>query len=353
MSLAVSAVAVEPPPRPNLKSPVVAVIGATGAVGVEMVQCLERRRFPLAALRLFASARSAGKYVSYAGQPILVEELRDDALHGIDIALFAAGGSISRQFARSLVERGTVVVDNSSAFRMDEDVPLVVPEINAAAMREHRGIIANPNCAAILTVTPLWPIHQVNPLRRLVISTYQAASGAGAAAMEELREATRAYLAGEDYAPKVLPHPYAFNVFSHNTQIDPATGYNDEETKVMQEARKIFADPALRISATCVRVPVLRAHCISATFECERPISAAEVRELVRNAPGVQLVDDIDNNYFPMPKDASGKDEVLVGRIRQDLSDSSGRSVSLFIAGDQLLKGAALNTVQIAEQLLQ
>jgi aspartate-semialdehyde dehydrogenase len=339
--------------QPNLKTPVVAVIGATGAVGVEMVQCLEKRRFPLSALRLFASARSAGQRMPYAGQSILVEELREDALNGIDIALFSAGGSISKRFAPLMAAAGTIVVDNSSAFRMEPEVPLVVPEINSGSIGEHQGIIANPNCAAILTITPLWPIHQVNALQRLVISTYQAASGAGAAAMEELRESTRAHLAGERYEPKVLPHPYAFNVFSHNTRIDPATGYNDEETKVMQETRKIMGAPNLRISATCVRVPVLRAHCISVNFECERPISAAEVREILSAAPGVKLVDDVQNNYFPMPKDASGQDDLLVGRIRQDLSDPQGKSISLFIAGDQLLKGAALNAVQIAERLLQ
>lgn len=341
------------PRRPNLTSPVVAVVGATGAVGVEMVQCLEKRRLPLSALRLFASARSAGQRVAYAGNSIVVEELREDTLDGIDIALFSAGGSISRRFAPLMAAAGTIVVDNSSAFRMEPDVPLVVPEINSQAIGAHRGIIANPNCAAILTITPLWPIHRINPLQRLIVSTYQAASGAGAAAMEELRQATRAYLAGEEYEPKVLPHPYAFNVFSHNTRIDPETGYNDEETKVIQETRKIFGEPSLRISATCVRVPVLRAHCISATFECERPITPAEVREIVRTAPGVKLVDDVQNNYFPMPKDASGQDELLVGRIRQDLSDPHGRSISLFVAGDQLLKGAALNAVQIAELLLQ
>jgi aspartate-semialdehyde dehydrogenase len=339
--------------QPNLKTPVVAVIGATGAVGVEMVQCLEKRRFPLSSLRLFASARSAGQRMSYAGQSILIEELREDALNGIDIALFSAGGSISKRFAPLMAAAGTIVVDNSSAFRMEPQVPLVVPEINSSAISEHQGIIANPNCAAILTITPLWPIHQVNPMQRLVISTYQAASGAGAAAMEELRESTRAHLAGERYEPKVLPHPYAFNVFSHNTRIDPETGYNDEETKVMQETRKIMGAPNLRISATCVRVPVLRAHCISVNFECERPISAAEVREILSAAPGVKLVDDVQNNYFPMPKDASGQDDLLVGRIRQDVSDPLGKSISLFIAGDQLLKGAALNAVQIAERLLQ
>jgi aspartate-semialdehyde dehydrogenase len=354
VSSAISASRASPSRRePNLKTPVVAVVGATGAVGVEMVKCLEKRQFPLASLRLFASARSAGQHMNYAGRSLVVEELREDHLEGIDIALFSAGGSISRRFAPALAAAGTIVVDNSSAFRMDPQVPLVVPEINANTVRTHRGIIANPNCAAILTITPLWPIHRVNPIKRLIISTYQAASGAGAAAMDELQQATRAYLAGEPFQQKVLPHPYAFNVFSHNTRVDPQTGYNEEEQKVIEETRKIFNEPALRVSATCVRVPVLRAHCISATFECERPISANEVREILSTAPGVKLVDDVQNNYFPMPKDASGQDELLVGRIRNDISDPCGRSISLFIAGDQLLKGAALNAVQVAEQLLE
>jgi aspartate-semialdehyde dehydrogenase len=341
-----------PSRRPNLTNPVVAVVGATGAVGIELIRCLEQRRFPLARLRLFASARSAGKPLKYRGQDVQVEELREDALDGIDIALFSAGSSISKRFASLFVARGAIVVDNSSAFRMRADVPLVVPEINSAAIGSHQGIIANPNCAAIISITPLWPIHRENRVRRLIISTYQAASGAGAAAMQELEDATRAYLSGQAHQPVVLPHPYAFNVFSHNTRIDPATGYNEEETKVMQETRKIFGDPDLRISATCVRVPVLRAHCVSMNFECERPIGAAEVRERVASAPGVRLVDDIERNYFPMPKDASGQDAILVGRIRQDSSDPTGRSISMFVAGDQLLKGAALNAVQIAELLL-
>jgi aspartate-semialdehyde dehydrogenase len=339
--------------QPDLKSPVVAIVGSTGAVGVEMIDCLQRRKFPLRSLRLFASARSAGQRVPYGNETLIVEELREDALEGIDIALFSAGSSVSKRFGPLLAQKGTIVVDNSSAFRMDADVPLVVPEINAQAIDTHRGIIANPNCVAILSITPLWPIHQLNPLRRLVISTYQAVSGAGAAAMSELREGTRAYLAGEDFQPKVLPHPSAFNVFNHNTRVDPVSGYNEEEIKVMQETRKIFGDPTLRITATCVRVPVLRAHCMSINFECERRISPQEVTDILATAPGVKLVDDRHGNYFPMPKDASGRDEMLVGRIRQDVSDPSNRSISLFIAGDQLLKGAALNAVQIAERLRQ
>jgi aspartate-semialdehyde dehydrogenase len=280
-----------------------------------------------------------------------VRELTEDSFRGVNVALFSAGASTSKRFVPLAVRAGATVVDNSSAFRMQADVPLVVPEINAQALQGHQGIIANPNCSAIIAITPLWPIHQANRIERLIISTYQAASGGGAAAMEELRESTRAYLEGREYANKVLPHPYAFNLFSHNTRIDPVSGYNDEETKVREETRKIFGEPQLRVSATCIRVPVLRAHSASITFECERPISPSAVRALLREAPGVKLVDDPERNYFPMPRDASGQDAILVGRIRQDLSDPSGRSIALFVSGDQLLKGAALNAVQIAELL--
>ena len=243
------------------------------------------------------------------------------------------------------------MIDNSSAFRMDPETPLVVPEINAAAIAGHRGIIANPNCAAIISILPLWPLHQVNRIRRLTLATYQAASGAGAAAMAELLDATRAYLDGRAHTPTVLPHPYAFNLFSHNTDIDEDTGYNGEETKVIRETRKIFADPDIRISATCVRVPVLRAHAVAVNAEFDRPITPAEVRTILATAPGVRLVDDAQRNHFPMPLEASGKDDILVGRIRQDISDPSFRSIAMFVAGDQLLKGAALNAVQIAERL--
>jgi aspartate-semialdehyde dehydrogenase len=334
------------PSRPTF---VVAVVGATGAVGVEMARCLEQRNFPVSELRLLASARSAGKTQQFRGQLVTIQELTESSFAGVDIALFSAGGGISKRFAPLAARAGAIVIDNSSAFRMNDDVPLVIPEINSAQIARHKGIIANPNCAAIISILPLWPIHQKNPLQRLQLATYQAASGAGAAAMEELREATRAHLEGREYRHTVLPHPYAFNVFSHNTRVDPGTGYNEEETKVMQEARKIFGEPQLRVSATCVRVPVLRAHCVALTFECRDPITPQRVRAMLAGAPGVRIVDDVANNYFPMPKDASGQDDVLVGRIRQDVSDPSGRSIALFCAGDQLLKGAALNAVQIAE----
>ncbi|HEV2199782.1 MAG TPA: aspartate-semialdehyde dehydrogenase [Bryobacteraceae bacterium] len=331
----------------------VAIAGATGAVGVEFLRCLEERNFPISELRLLASARSRGKTMPFRGRAIAVEELTENSFNDIDVAFFSAGGSISKKFGPLAAQAGAVVVDNSSAFRMDPAVPLVIPEINPDALARHHGIIANPNCSTIIGILPLWPIHKRNRIRRLIASTYQAASGGGAAAMEELRESTRAHLENREYPNTVLPHPYAFNLFSHNSKVDPETGYNEEETKMIRETRKIFADPDIRISATCVRVPVLRAHSESLTFECERPITPAEVREILSTAPGVKLVDDPEKNYFPMPKDASGQDDVLVGRIRRDLSDPSGHSISMFVSGDQLLKGAALNAVQIAEAMVQ
>jgi len=333
--------------------PVVAIAGVTGAVGAEFIATMDRRGFRVGKLKALASARSAGNTLDFRGQRIVIEELTEQSFAGVDIALFSAGGGISRRFAPVAVKAGAVVVDNSSAFRMNPDVPLVIPEINAGRIRDHKGIIANPNCAAITALVPLWPIHKANRIRRLILSTYQAASGGGAAAMEELAESTRASLNGETHEPKVLPHPYAFNLFSHNTPIDPATGYNEEETKVIQETRKIFEDERIAVGVTCVRVPVLRAHCEAITFECERPITEAEVREILSGAPGVKIVDDRVRNYFPMPIDASGQDDVLVGRIRRDLSDPSGHSISMFVAADQLLKGAALNAIQIAELLPQ
>ena len=333
------------------RNPVVAIAGVTGAVGAEFIATLNKRGFPVGKLRPLASKRSAGKTVDFRGESIEIEELREDSFDGVDIALFSAGSGVSRKFSPIAVKAGAVVIDNSSAFRMDPNVPLVVPEINGRRIREHKGIIAVPNCSAITALMPLWPIHRQNRIKRMIISTYQAASGAGAAAMAELVDSTRAALAGESFTPRVLPHPYAFNVFNHDTRIDPETGYNEEETKVINETRKIFEDDAIAIGITCVRVPVLRAHSQAITFECEKPISESEVRRILANAPGVKLVDDRVRNYFPMPIEASGQDDVLVGRIRHDLSDRSGHSISLFVSADQLLKGAALNAVQIAELL--
>jgi aspartate-semialdehyde dehydrogenase len=330
---------------------VVAIAGVTGAVGAEFIATMNRRGFRIGKLKALASARSAGKTVDFRGQQVVVEELTERSFEGVDIALFSAGSGASRKFAPAAVKAGAVVIDNSSAFRMDPNVPLVIPEINGRRIREHKGIIAVPNCSAITALMGLWPVHRQNRIKRVIISTYQAASGAGAAAMDELVQSTRANLNGQVYAQKVLPHPYAFNLFSHNTAIDPETGYNEEETKVINETRKIFEDEHIAIGITCVRVPVLRAHSEAITFECERPITEDEVRRILSTAPGVKVVDDRARNYFPMPVDASGQDDVLVGRIRKDFSDPSGRSIAMFVAADQLLKGAALNAVQIAELL--
>ena len=336
----------------SLNHPSIAVVGATGAVGAELLLCLERRNFPLSDLRLYASSRSAGRTLPFLGETLPVEELTEAALDGAAIALFSAGSATSRRFAPLAVARGAVVVDNSSAFRMDTDVPLVVPEVNADTIATHRGIIANPNCVAIVAVVPLWPLHQRNPIRRVIAATYQAASGAGAAAMAELRDSTDAFLDGRDYQNRVLAHPYAFNLFSHDTAVDPVSGYNQEEIKVVQEMRKIMRADDLRIGVTCIRVPVLRAHSIALTVEFADPITPDEVRDTLAAAPGIRVVDDRAGNHFPMPREASGRDEILAGRIRQDISDPSGRSIALFVAGDQLLKGAALNAVQIAERLV-
>lgn len=334
-------------------NPVVAIVGATGAVGVELLHCLEARGFPLSRLKLLASPRSAGKTLPFRGQDLVVEALDEASFEGVDIALFSAGSGISKRYAAAAVKAGAVVVDNSSAFRMDPDVPLVVPEVNAAALAGHRGVIANPNCVAAIATVALAPLHRAHPIRRLTAATYQAASGAGAAAMEELRESTAAYLRGESFEPKVLPHPYAFNLFSHNADMDVETGYNGEETKVVAETRRILDAQALPIGITCIRVPVLRAHAMALTVEFDEVVSPEEARALLAKAPGLRLVDDREKNHFPMPSEASGADDVLVGRIRTDIGDPSGRSLALFVAGDQLLKGAALNAVQIAELLLK
>jgi aspartate-semialdehyde dehydrogenase len=333
--------------------PITAIIGATGAVGRELLQILEQRRFPLAELRLFASPRSAGTTLPFAGRELPVSELNKTVFDGVDLALFSAGGRTAREWAPAAVRAGAIVIDNSSAFRMDPAVPLIVPEINADKIASHSGIIANPNCVAVVALMALWPIHRRNRIRRLILATYQSASGAGAAAMQELHEATRAFLDGRSFTPEVLPHPYAFNLFSHDTTIDPATGYNQEEVKVINETRKILDDPEIRVGVTCVRVPVLRAHSIAVTLECERPIDPEAARAWLSDAAGVRVVDDPIRNYFPMPCDAGGGDDILVGRIRRDLGDPSGRSLALFAAGDQLRKGAALNAVQIAERLLR
>lgn len=328
----------------------VAVIGATGAVGAEMLRCLEASTINTGTLKAFASERSAGKRFKFRGRDVEMQVLTDDAFRGVDIALFASETDISKQYVPIAAAAGAYAIDNSSAFRMDASVPLVVPEVNGDLIRPSQKIYANPNCVAAIMVMALWPLHQAGKLKRVIASTYQSASGAGRPAMDELEEATRAYLKGEAYQPRVLPHPYAFNLFSHNTAIGE-DGYNGEEQKVVKELRKIMGLPELRVGVTCVRVPVLRAHSMAITAEFADRVSVDAARALLAKAPGVKVVDDRARNHFPMPVESSGQNDVLVGRIREDISDPSGHSLALFISGDQLLKGAALNAVQIAERL--
>jgi len=327
----------------------VAILGATGAVGTELMELLDRRDFPLNDLKLLASERSAGRTLPFKGKKLTVEAVSKAAFKDIDLVLASAGGSTSKAWARTAVEAGAVVIDNSSAFRMDPSVPLVVPEINPDAIATHNGIIANPNCTTILMGMAVWPLHQERPVRRIVVSTYQSASGAGARAMEELRVQAGAILEGKEAIPDILPHPLAFNLFPHNSPIDEA-GYCQEEMKMVNETRKIFGDPDLKITATCVRVPVLRAHSEAVNLEFDEPFPVDRARELLKSAPGVKVVEDWQKNYFPMPIDATGKDDVLVGRIRRDLSNPQG--LELWLSGDQIRKGAALNAVQIAELLV-
>jgi aspartate-semialdehyde dehydrogenase len=326
----------------------VAVMGATGAVGEEMLKILEERNFPVDRLVLLASARSAGKTMKFRGRDIPVEELKEDSFKGIDIVLASAGGSISKKFAPLAVKAGAVVIDNTSAFRMDPKVPLVVPEINAADIKKHKGIIANPNCSTIIMLVPIYPIYKMNRVKRILVSTYQAASGAGAKAMQELEDQARDVLAGRPAKKEIFPHQIAFNLFSHNSAIKDE-GYNEEEIKMIKETKKIFHDDKIRIAATTVRVPVFRAHSEAIYLELAKKPDFNRIRKALAKAPGVKIVDDAEKNYFPMPLEATGQDDVLVGRIRKDLSSANG--VCLFVSGDQLRKGAALNAVQIAEIL--
>jgi len=328
-----------------------AIAGVTGAVGQEFLKILEERDFPFDSLRMLASSRSAGKKIEFKGKEYIVEELTRNSFGRIDIALFSAGGERSKEFAPAAVEAGVVVVDNSSAFRMDPDVPLVIPEINPEKIRENKGIIANPNCSTIVGIVPVWPLHKANPVRRMVVSTYQAASGAGMSAMLELEKQTREMLDGKEPTCKAFPYQIAFNAFSHNSKLE-ANGYNQEEMKMVNETRKIFDCPEIMITCTCIRIPVLRAHCESINLEFTDPITPEQVRDLLSTAPGVSVLDDREHNRFPMPIDASGKDDVFVGRIRQDESIPENRGINIWVAGDQLRKGAALNAVQIAEKLL-
>jgi aspartate-semialdehyde dehydrogenase len=328
-----------------------AVAGVTGAVGQEFLSILEEREFPFDSLKMLASSRSAGKTMEFKGKEYVVEELKPTSFKGVDIALFSAGAGRSREFGPPAVEAGAVVVDNSSAFRMEPEVPLVVPEINPQAIAGHKGIIANPNCSTIIGIVPVWPLHKANPVKRMVVSTYQAASGAGQAAMLELEHQAREILDGKKPTCKAFPHQIAFNVFSHNSKLGP-NGYNEEEMKMVHETRKIFDCPDIAITCTCIRIPVFRAHCESINLEFTDPITADEVRDLLSTAPGVSVLDDRANNRFPMPIDATGKDDIFVGRIRQDESVPENRGINIWVAGDQLRKGAALNAIQIAEKLL-
>ncbi|MEX0886231.1 MAG: aspartate-semialdehyde dehydrogenase [Phycisphaeraceae bacterium] len=335
----------------------VAIAGATGAVGQEFLRVLEQRDFPIGQFKLLASARSAGKRVSFKGAEHTIEELTDDSFKGVDLALFSAGGSTSKRFAPAAVDAGAVVVDNSSAFRMTQGVPLIVPEVNAEALSASGiaigkgGVIANPNCSTIIMLVAVHPLRVAAGLRRVVVSTYQAASGAGAAAMRELEQQTRQVLAGEAPTCEVFSQQYALNLFSHDSAMQ-ANGYNQEEMKMVDEARKIWGDPAARIAATCIRVPVMRAHAESITLELGRAMDEAEARQVLAAAPGVEVVDDREHNRFPTPLEASDRDAVLVGRIRQDISSEDGRGLAMFVCGDQIRKGAALNAVQIAELML-
>ncbi|MCA9285280.1 MAG: aspartate-semialdehyde dehydrogenase [Phycisphaerales bacterium] len=339
---------------PIPSAPSIAIVGVTGAVGQEFLSILEERRFPHSEIRMLASARSAGSTVNFGGRAHTVQELTEDSFDGVDLALFSAGKAVSRHFGPMAVRAGAVVVDNSSCFRMDPDVPLVTPEVNGDVLERIVGpaIIANPNCSTIIALVAVTPLHRAVGVERMVVSTYQAASGAGAAAMRELEQQARDWSAGRPLDTPIFGRQYLFNVFSHNSAVGPE-GYNEEEMKLLKETRKMWADDAIRVTATCVRVPVLRAHCESINLTFRRPLDEQEARRILANAPGVAMVDDRTKNAFPEPIDASGRDDVLVGRIRGDMSQPKGMGLDLFVAGDQIRKGAALNAVQIAERLLQ
>ncbi len=327
----------------------IGLLGATGAVGQEILHLLKERQFPVKELRLLASPRSAGQEVMWGDETMVVQAVEASSFQGLDLVLASAGGSVSRQWAPQAVAHGAVVIDNSSAFRMDPEVPLVVPEVNPAAAFAHRGILANPNCTTILLCLALAPLEARRRIRRVVVSTYQSASGAGARAMEELRQLTRVVLDGGTAESEVLPYSLAFNLFLHNSPLE-ANGYCEEELKMVRETRKIMGRPDLLLSATCVRVPVLRAHSEAVNIEFEAPLAVEEARALLAEAPGVTIIEDPAANRFPMPTDVTGRDPVAVGRLRQDISHPN--ALELWLCGDQIRKGAALNAIQIAELLM-
>lgn len=332
------------------RNPNVAIVGATGAVGIEMIKTLEKRQFPVAKLTLLASARSVGKKLKFRGQEIKVQELTRESFTGIDIALFSAGGSISREFAPAAVKAGCVVVDNSSAMRMDESVPLVIPEINPADIKRHQGIIANPNCTTAVTLMALYPLHQAFGVKRIFASSYQAVSGTGAKAIEELERQVAEVVAGHPVTKEVYPHQIAFNVLPHVDSFLPS-GYTKEEMKMQNEGRKIMHHATFKASVTCVRVPVYRAHSVAVSAEFEKPVSVEAARAVLQKAPGLDVVDSPEKNEYPLPLLAAEKYNCQVGRLRLDCAFENG--LCFWVAGDQLLKGAALNAVQIAEELLK
>lgn len=331
-------------------SPHVAIAGATGAVGAEMLKCLEQRDFPVGQLTLLASARSAGRKLSFRGEEVTVQELGHDSFKGVDIALFSAGGSLSEEFGPSAASAGAVVIDNSSAFRMDPEVPLVIPEVNPEAARNRpKGIIANPNCTTIVTLMGLNPLHKKFGLKSIIASSYQAVSGSGQAGIAELEAQVKALVEGrDDFEKKVYPHQIAFNVIPQVDQFQDG-GYTKEELKMLNESRKILGLPDLKVTCTCVRVPVYRSHSVSVTAQFENPVSVAEARTAYDGFTGIRVVDDPENALYPTPLDTTEKDDCLVGRIRQDLVLEN--ALALWIVGDQVKKGAALNAVQIAELL--
>jgi aspartate-semialdehyde dehydrogenase len=326
------------------------VVGATGAVGIEMIKTLERRNFPVGKLTLLASARSVGKKLKFRGEEITVKELTKDAFAGIEIALFSAGGSISKEFAPLAVQAGCVVVDNSSAFRMDDKVPLVVPEINGADVKQHHGIIANPNCTTAVTLMALYPLHQAFGCKRIFASSYQAVSGTGAKAIAELERQVDQIVKGQSVTKEVYPHQIAFNVLPHVDSFLPS-GYTKEEMKMENEGRKIMHHPTFRASVTCVRVPVYRAHSVAVSAEFEKPVTVEAARAVLAKAPGLQVIDEPAKNQYPMPLHMAEQYDCAVGRLRKDCALDNG--LAFWVAGDQLLKGAALNAVQIAEELIK
>ncbi len=326
----------------------VAIVGATGAVGLELLRVLERRSFPVASVRALSSARSAGKSISFRGKPIVVEELSEKSFDKIDIAFFSAGGDVSRKYVPVAQKAGAIVIDNSSVFRMDANVPLVIPEINGGDVKQHRGVIANPNCTTAVTLMALYPLHRAFGVRRVFAASYQAVSGSGQRAIDELKEQVEAAAQDRHVPSRIYPHPIAFNVLPH-VDVFLESGYTKEEMKMQNEGRKIMHLPEFRASVTCVRVPIYRAHSVAVSAEFEKSVSVEQAHEVLAKAPGLELVDEPNQNRYPMPLAVAGKDNCEVGRVRLDCAFENG--LSFWVSGDQLLKGAALNAVQIAELL--